>query len=403
MNEKMLRLLVNDSYLDNSKGISKFEFIYRQQTNVRIENNSLVKEEVKNIISTLEDKDISVKVAGSFRRNNMYLDELTFIVIGSSKRSALTKCKDKINFESYSGDRANRIIKLGTNYLFEMFIFVSDKEYIPALIKYTGSFQFYKLYKHKLLEKGITKINASTEQEVFDMCGIPYLAPELRECVDDLSIPYADFIVDKEEKINGNIIPLKQASNAKNYELEYLGIYITLDEYIKNGKGLVTLLKSIKWNDVNIYVGLKLNNIKEYDARIAEEFDFIISGFVVDDFKDRTTISTIAKPLILDSFGTGLANPLRTVLCRTDWDSCLKRLAELRIPIGIDCANMINALHPFLLNKFKKFGGEIIVYNTEEHNFGKGTHLLRKSLVSKKSLIHNHFRFRKMMEGRSGN
>ena len=401
MNEKMLQLLVTDSYLDKTNGLSKFERIYTQQINLRVANDSQMKDEVKEIVSTLETKEIKVKVVGSFRRNNVFLDELTFLVVSTNKKDTIKKCSEKIDFESVVNDQATRIIKIGTSYLFERFIFIHERDYIPLSIKNTGSSQFYKLYKERLIKCGINKINVTTEQELFDLLKIPYLHPELRDCVDDLTIPYSSFILDKNEKIKGNLIPLKKFSEYTDLkDTEYLGIYITLDEYLKFGKGIITLIKTSQIEGVNIYVGIKLDNIKNFDTSLQNEFDFAICGFDTNNNQDYTTLMGINKCIIINSFdGVLLANPLKTVLLKTDWERALKALALAKAVIGIDSSNLINSLHPNLLNIFKKNGGEVIVYNSQTNNFDGAIHLLRKALFSRKSLIHNHFRFRKMVEG----
>jgi hypothetical protein len=400
MNEKMLQLLVTDQYLDNSKGVSKFEYIYTQQINLRVANDSSMKEEVRYVISTLEDKETSVKVAGSFRRNNMFLDELTFLVINNNKKSTIKRCSEEIEFESIINDRATRIIKVGTSYLFESFIFINEREYIPSLIKYTGSSQFYKLYKERMNEKGINKLDLESEQEVFDLLEIPYLSPELRDCIDDLSIPYSSFILEKNEKISGNIIPFTKLSEYKNFDgIEYLGLYVTLDEYLKLGKGIVTLLKTSHIEGVGIYVGIKLNSIRDFEQSLQEDFDFVICSFDTDNVNEYTAVANINKCIIIESFkGVLLANPLKTVLLKTEWEHTLRSLAKNNVVIGINSGNIISSLHPYLLNIFKKSGGEVIVYNSEADEFGNAIHLLRKALFSRKSLVHNHFRFHKMME-----
>lgn len=401
MNENMLQLLVTDPYLDTSKGISKFEYIYTQQINLRVANDSQMREEVKYVIETLEDKETSVKVAGSFRRNNLFLDELTFLVINNNRKGTIKRCSDLIEFESVINDRATRIIKVGTSYLFESFIFISEKDYIPSLIKYTGSSQFYRLYKERLAERGgKIKIKAESEQEVFDYLEIPYLSPELRDCVDNLSIPYSSFILEKDEKISGNIIPFTKLSEYTDFEnIEYLGLYVTLDEYIKIGKGLLTLLRTSHIEGVDIYIGIKLNSIREFEQKLQEEFDFVICSFDTDNPNEYTAISSINKCIIVESFkGVLLANPLKTVLLKTEWERTLKSLARSKVVLGINSGNIINSLHPYLLNIFKKNEGEVIIYNSESNEFDNAIHLLRKALFSRKSLIHNHFRFRKMME-----
>ena len=399
----MLQLLVTDQYLDNYNGTSKFEYIYTQQINQRVANDFQMKDEVRDIVKTLEDRNIEVRVVGSFRRNNMFLDELTFLIISDNKKSAIKTCSEKIEFESVVNDRATRIIKVGTSYLFESFIFIHTKEYIPALIKHTGSSQFYKLYKEKLNECGIKKLDVESEQEVFDLLGIPYLHPELRDCVDDLSIPYSSFIIEKNEKISGNIIPFTKLSEYKNFEnVDYLGLYVTLNEYLKLGKGIVTLLKTSHIEGVNTYVGIKLNNIKEFEPSLQEAFDFVICGFDTNNIKDYTAIHKSKKFVIINSFsGVLLSNPLKTVLLKTDWNHTLLSLAKGHVVLGVDSGNIINSLHPYLLNIFKKNGGEVLLYNSETNDFSNGIHLLRKALFSRKSLIHNHFRFRKAMEKQS--
>lgn len=401
MNEKMLQLLVTDQYLDNSKGVSKFEYIYTQQINLRVANDSQMREEVKYVIKTLEDRETKVMVAGSFRRNNMFLDELTFLVINNNRRGTIKRCSELIEFESVINDRATRIIKVGTSYLFESFIFISEKDYIPYLIKYTGSSQFYKLFKEKWNERGGNiKTKVESEQDVFDFLEIPYLSPELRDCADNLSIPYSSFILEKNEKISGNIIPFTKLSEYKNFEgIEYLGLYVTLEEYIKLGQGLITLLRTSHIEGVNIYIGIKLNSIREFEQKLQEEFDFVICGFDTDNPNEYVAISNINKCIIIESFkGVLLANPLKTVLLKTEWERTLKALARSKVVLGVNSGNIINSLHPYLLNIFKKNEGEVIVYNTEAQEFGNAIHLLRKALFSRKSLIHNHFRFRKMME-----
>lgn len=394
----MLRVLVTDTYLDNSKGISKFEFIYTQQTNNRVENSPDVRNEVVFVINSLKKKGIEAKIAGSFRRNNLYLDELTFIVIADSRREVIKKCSEVFEFESINRDRASRVVKVGSYYLFEMFVFVNEKDYIPALIKYTGSSDFYRLYKAKLEEKGINKINAETEQEAFNQLGIPYLQPELRECVDDLSIPYASFILDKEEDIKGNLIPFNKIKELDKFKgCEFLGVYITMDEYIKFGKGVLTLIRSINLEGLNIYIGILLNNPTEYNKEHYKDFDFVLTN-VGFSSKELCALYEIDKYVIVNSFNTKLSNPKRTVLNKTEWEPLFKRMSEENIVIGINCHDTINNLHPFLLNLFKKAGGNFILYNEEENNFEVGLHLLRKALVSKKSLLHNHFRLRRSIE-----
>lgn len=398
----MLKVLVTDSYLDNSKGISKFEFIYTQQTNNRVENNKDISNEVNFVTNTLKKKGIDVKVAGSFRRNNLYLDELTFIVVANAKKEATKKCQEALDFESINNNRASRIVKINNYYLFELFIFVSEKDYIPALIKYTGSTEFYKLYKAKVEEKGLLKINAETEQEVFNQLGIPYLQPELRECVDDLSIPYASFIINKDESIKGNLIPFAKISEIEKYkECEFLGIYVTSQELAKYGKGIVTLIHSISIENLNIYVGIDLQSSSEYDENFHKDFDFVLTTYDVADVKDGNIFS-INKYVIVKSFGTKLSSPRRTVLNKADWIPLLRRMSLENVVMAINCEDKINNLHPFLLNQFKKFGGNFIMFNPSNLEFDTGIHLLRKALVSKKSLIHNHFRLRKSMEDRNG-
>lgn len=403
MNEEMLHLLVTDPYLDNSAGLSKFEFIYTQQINKRVENNAQVKDEVKFVINSLEDKETSVKVAGSFRRNNIFLDELTFLVINNNKGSAIKKCSEKIEFESVVNDRATRIIKIGTSYLFESFIFITKKDYVPSFLKYTGSSSFYKLYKERVNEKGIMKFNVESEQEIFDQLEIPYLSPELRDCVDDLSIPYSSFIIEKNEKILGNIIPFTKLSGYKNFKnIQYIGLYVTLDEYIRLGRGIVTLLKTSHIEGVSVYVGIKVNSIREFEQNLQEEFDFVICEFDANNPNDYYALSNIKKCIIIESFkGVLLANPLKTLLLKTEWKQTLRAIANANVLLGINSGNIASSLHPYLLNIFKKFNGEVIVYNSEGNDFGNAIHLLRKALFSRKSLIHNHFRFRRTLEKQS--
>lgn len=401
MNEDMLKVLVTDSYLNQSNGMSKFEFMYTQQTNNRVANNKDISDEVNFVINSFKKKGIDVKVAGSFRRNNLYLDELTFLIVSNTRKETVRKCQEILEFENINSNRASRIIRINNYYLFELFIFVSEKDYIPALIKYTGSSEFYKLYKEKVEEKGLMKISANTEQEVFNQLGIPYLQPELRECVDDLSIPYSSFIIEKDENIKGNFIPFSKINEISKYkECEFLGIYLTNKELIKYGKGVITLIRSISIENLNIYIGIDLDSPSEYDNSFHKEFDFVLTNYNVSDFKDNCLFK-INKYLIIKSFGTKLSSPRRTILNKTNWIPLLKRIAEDKIVIGIDCSNTINNIHPFLLNKFKKENGNFVMLNNEEMDFSSGIHLLRKALVSKKSLIYNHFRLRKSMEDRN--
>lgn len=403
MNENLLRVLVTDSYLDNSKGMSKFELVYTQQTNNRVENNKDINCEVNFVVNALKKYGIDAKVAGSFRRNNLYLDELTFIVVADSRRNVVKQCSEALDFENINRDRASRVVKINNYYLFEMFIFVNEKDYIPALIKYTGSYDFYKLYKAKIEEKGLFKINGESEQDIFNQLGIPYLQPELRECVDDLSIPYASFIINKDEKISGNLIPFKKISEIEKYRgCDFLGIYITNNDLIKYGKGIITLVNSINIEGMNIYIGIELNSPSEYDENLHSQFNFVLTNYDVSSQKDGFALYSIDKFVIIKSFGTKLSHPKRTMLNKTNWIPLFQRVCEEKIVIGIRCDNPIENLHPFLLNRFKKAGGNFILYNPNDFDFGLGINLLRKALVSRKSLIHNHFRLRKSMEERNG-
>ena len=399
----MLRVLVTDSYLDNSKGMSKFEFVYTQQTNNRVENNEDISCEVNFVVNSLKKYGIDAKVAGSFRRNNLYLDELTFIVVADSRRNVIKQCSEALDFENINKDRASRVVKINNYYLFEMFIFVNEKDYIPALIKYTGSSEFYKLYKEKIEEKGLFKIRGESEQDIFNQLGIPYLQPELRECVDDLSIPYTSFILDKNESISGNLIPFSKISEIEKYRgCDFLGIYVTNNDLIKYGKGIITLVNSISIEGMNIYIGIELNSPSEYDSNLHSPFDFVLTSYDVSSQKEGMDLYKIDKFVIIKSFGTKLPHPKRTMLNKTNWIPLLNRLSSDKIVIGVRCDDTIENLHPFLLNMFKKAGGSFILYNPMDFEFGLGIHLLRKALVSRKSLIHNHFRLRKSMEERNG-
>ena len=138
-----------------------------------------------------------IVIAGSYLRGNPYSGDIDLVIISNSSNSsnsinmdALKKSPEFIG-TSVSGPSKITVLWKAAFVIAIDLNFVSEEDYIPALLHFTGSKRF-NIYMREIARKlgmslnqyGLFKrgklIKVTSEKEIFDILKIPYVPPENR-------------------------------------------------------------------------------------------------------------------------------------------------------------------------------------------------------------------------------
>ena len=409
MDNYLLSALLSDRSLDNSRGFySVFESYYINRGSKRIPA-PLVTGEVSAITSEIKKIEgvSNVQVTGGIRRKNLYIENILILVSCVSKQKVMNQAKAKFTIEDCSDNRITRIATIDKVSIVEVIFFVQENEYISSMLKLTGSKSFFNKLKIRSEQKGINiegKTKFTSEMEIFEKLQIPYVQPELRECIDNITIPYEKIIIDGNEKFEGDIIPYSNVGMLKQLHdngLSYVGITITEEQFSKFGSGIIDTINSIKIDGLKIYVGINLECLSKYNNSTMSKFDFIYSKYYINNDSISPLykiIKNISKPIILYDLGVTLATPLRIAETKIYWKSLFLILSEKKVALAINGNNIVNNLHPTLIHQYISNGGCIIPVGHSYNNRENIISLMRKSLVSLKYCITSQYRFSKFIQ-----
>lgn len=193
MKNKLLLILKNDT--------SKLNRI------IKINNNKYSRIYLKPLINDIKKNNRNIKITGSYRRKNKYMNDIDMILIIKNKNNIqkdinriVNHFKIKYKAEILTDININsRMIKINMNHKnnkIKFDIFVCHKwknEYIPMLIHTTGPKSFniktrkllknkYKINQYRIIDKKKgTIINLKYEKDFFEkILNINYLPPEKR-------------------------------------------------------------------------------------------------------------------------------------------------------------------------------------------------------------------------------
>lgn len=363
-------LLSDDGTKSENGNFSKLEKYYIVQGSKRIPS-SLLTEEINKATKDL-GKIAPFEIVGGIRRKNMYVEDITILIAGNSKTTKKVYEKFNLTTIDIRSNKCSKLISVGNRIIAENYVIVNHRYFGINCIKYTGSHIFVKLLEERASSLGLDfyAIKAESERSVFDILKIPYVEPYCRECNFDIRIPIEETLLDK--------VPTLDISNN----------IISFRDFVLNGKKFIESLKE------NSKVGIQLDCISQYDRNQMDCFDFVVGSFWLTNQTSLTfskCLRNINKPLIIKSLGTDLSIPLRIINSRVNWEKEFKVMAKKNAILYVNSGK--NNLHPVLLNMYQKLGGKFIVENSVE-----ALELSQKALLSKRSIIHDSFRFKRIGE-----
>lgn len=311
---------------------------------------------------------------------------------------------------------------------------VSDEEYPYALHHFTGSKEHNAALRHIAKEKGMKmneygifhddeKISCHDEREIFQVFGMDYIEPELRENLGELEAARHHALPDliTEKDIQGiihvhtqysdghnTIEELVQACMLKGYD--YLGVSDHSQTAVYAGGLTIDALKrqheeidrlNEKYKDFRIYKGIESDILQDgaldYPDAILESFDFVIgsihSAFRMSEEKmTRRVIEATKNPHM-----TILGHPTGRLLLRRE-GYLLDIKAVIESCVKHDVILEINA-NPYRLDldwrymKWAKEQGALFVISPDAHSIKEldyipyGIHVARKGWLEAKDII----------------
>lgn len=386
--------------------------------------------EIKKIPSTL-----NVEIAGSIRRKKEVIRDIDLVVavndIASFSQSLSKVIDEGLKFNT-------EFLTFPTKYGISVDVFpVKQKDFYLSLILVTGSEKFvselHKKGKEKNIELQSEKITLRNENELFEILGIPFIPPELREEYEEiLELQNAGFINLIEDQDIRGILHIhsndSDGSNSieeiaifcKNNGFSYTGISDhSKSAYYARGLREDDLLKQFemidelnkKLEDFRVLKGIECDILPDgnldYDGDFLKKFDFVIasvhSKFNMEEDEMTERISRAVRNPATNILGhpTG-----RLLLGREGYKIDMEKIMDACSKYNV--AIELNA-HPQRLDidwryiRIAKSNGVKIAINPDAHNiYGigdikYGIGIARKGLLSKEDVI-NTYDINKIME-----
>ncbi|MCF8009551.1 MAG: DNA polymerase/3'-5' exonuclease PolX [Halanaerobiales bacterium] len=411
------------------------EYVSYINLNIALDSSEQIIEELKSSSKQFLD----IKTAGSIRRKKLKIGDLDILISVEDKteHNLLKEIKNTKIIESILLEGDTKISARTIDGLQIDFRVVNQKEFPAALQYFTGSKyhnvkirQIAKSKGFKLNEYGVFKadkrVEIVSEKEIYELLGLKYIEPELREDSGEIEAAKKDKLPDliKYDQINGDFhvhsnysdgnMSIKEMINtAQKRGYKFLAITdhskslkiangLSEDDLKKQWKEIDSLRE--KYPEFLILKGIEVDINKDgsldYEDDILKKFDLVI-GSVHSNFnqkKEEMTkrlVKAINNPYI-DIIGHPTGRMLgQRPAYQIDFEKILKAISQNNVILEINCSPSRFDLDDQMAREVIKNNQKLII-NTDSHHSDQydymkyGVSIAKRAWAESKDIVNTY-------------